>query len=101
VNPEVLVNIGVPAAEARHIKLRQGKGCPKCANTGYKGRIALYEVMPMTEEVREFILNGASAAEIKREAMRGGMLSLRQSGLTRLKEGVTTIEEVLRVTAAD
>jgi len=101
VNPEVLVNVGIPAAEARHVKVRQGKGCTKCAGTGYKGRIALYEVMPMYEEIREFILNGASAAEIKREAMRLGMASLRQSGLSRLKEGVTTIEEVLRVTAAD
>jgi type IV pilus assembly protein PilB len=101
VNPEVLVNVGIPATEARHIQVRQGKGCQRCANTGYKGRIALYEVMPMYDEIREFILNGASAAEIKREAMRLGMMSLRQSGLMRLKEGVTTIEDVLRVTAAD
>jgi type IV pilus assembly protein PilB len=101
VNPEILVNIGIPAAEARHVKVSQGKGCDKCANTGYKGRIALYEVMPMKEELREFVLNGASAAEIKREAIRLGMISLRASALKRLKEGVTTIEEVLRVTAAD
>jgi len=79
----------------------QGKGCNKCAGTGYKGRIALYEVMPMTEELREFVLNGASAAEIRREAVRRGMMTLRQSGLLRLKEGVTSLEEVLRVTAAD
>ena len=101
VNPEVLVNVGIPAAEARHIEVRQGKGCNKCAGTGYKGRIALYEVMPMYDEIRDFILNGASTAEIKREAMRLGMMTLRQSGLMRLKEGVTTVEEVLRVTAAD
>ena len=67
----------------------------------YKGRIALYEVMPMTEELREFVLNGASTAEIKREAIRQGMMTLRASGLLRLKEGLTTVEEVLRVTAAD
>ena len=101
VNPEVLVEVGVPAAEARHMKVRQGKGCARCSGTGYKGRIALYEVMPMSEELRDFVLNGASAAEIKREAVRLGMMSLRASGLMRLKEGVTTIEEVLRVTAAD
>lgn len=101
VNPEILVNIGIPAAEARHIKVLQGRGCTKCSGTGYKGRIALYEVMPMREELREFVLNGASAAEIKREAVRLGMMSLRASGLMRLKEGVTTVEEVLRVTAAD
>ncbi len=101
VNPEILVNIGVPAAEARHLKVKQGKGCPKCAGTGYKGRIALYEVMPMSEELREFVLNGASAAEIKREAIRLGMMTLRASGIMRLKEGMTTVEEILRVTAAD
>ena len=101
VDPEVLVNIGVPAAEAKHMKVQQGKGCQRCSNTGYKGRIALYEVMPMGEELREFVLNGASSAEIKREAVRLGMTSLRASGITRLKEGVTTVEEVLRVTAAD
>jgi len=101
VNPEILVNIGVPAAEAKHMKVRQGKGCQKCSNTGYKGRIALYEVMPMKEELREFVLNGASSAEIKREAARVGMMTLRASGIMRLKEGVTSVEEILRVTAAD
>lgn len=101
VSPEILVNIGIPAAEARLVKVKQGKGCEKCAGTGYKGRIALYEVMPMREELREFVLNGASSAEIKREAMRLGMLSLRQSGLLRLRDGTTTVEEVLRVTAND
>jgi type IV pilus assembly protein PilB len=101
INPEVLVNIGIPAAEARHIKVKQGKGCDTCAGTGYKGRIALYEVMPMSEELKEFVLNGASAAEIKREASRLGMMTLRASGLMRLKQGITTVEEVLRVTAAD
>ena len=101
VNPELLVNIGIPAAEARHVRVLQGKGCEQCTSTGYKGRIALYEVMPMYEEIREFVLNGASTAELKRECMRLGMLTLRASGLLRLKEGMTTIEEVLRVTAAD
>jgi type IV pilus assembly protein PilB len=101
VSPEVLVEIGIPAAEAAHVTVKQGKGCQKCSETGYKGRIALYEVMPMGEELRTFVLNGASAAEIKREAIKIGMTSLRQSAIARLKEGVTTIEEVLRVTAAD
>ena len=101
INPEILVNIGIPASEAMHIKVRQGKGCQKCASTGYKGRIALYEVMVMYDQIREFILNGASATEIKREAIRLGMMTLRSSALKRLKEGVTTIEEVLRVTVPD
>jgi type IV pilus assembly protein PilB len=100
-NPEILVNIGIPAAEARHLKVKQGKGCDRCAGTGYKGRVALYEVMPMTEELREFVLNGASTAELKREAIRLGMMSLRASALYRLREGTTSVEEVLRVTAAD
>ena len=101
VDPEILVNIGIPAAEANHISVRQGKGCPKCAGTGYKGRIAVYEVMPMKEELKELVLNGASAAELKREAVKLGMLSLRGSALNLLRQGVTTVEEILRVTAAD
>ncbi|HMO01640.1 MAG TPA: type IV-A pilus assembly ATPase PilB [Oligoflexia bacterium] len=101
VNPEILVNIGIPAAEARHMKVKEGKGCPECSNTGYRGRVALYEVMPMGEELREFVLNGASTAEIKKEAVRLGMMTLRASGLMRLKEGITSIEEVLRTTTND
>ena len=101
VSPEVLVGVGVPAAEAKHLAVYYGAGCTKCSNTGYKGRVALYECMAMTEELKDFVLNGASAAEIKRESIRQGMCTLRQSGLNFLKQGVTTIEEVLRVTAAD
>ena len=98
---DALVDVGIPAAEAKHVKVSQGKGCPKCSNTGYKGRVALYEAMPMTEELKDFVLNGASAAEIKREAVKQGMFTLRMSGIEKLKEGMTTIEEVLRTTAAD
>jgi type IV pilus assembly protein PilB len=101
VSPEILVNVGIAPAEAKHIKVKAGRGCETCSGTGYKGRIALYEVMPMHEAVREYILNGASTAELKRESVRIGMMTLRASGLLRLKEGVTTIEEVLRVTASD
>lgn len=101
INPEVLVNVGMAAEEARLTKIKQGNGCSKCSGTGYRGRIALYEVMPMREELRELVLNGASAAELKREALRRGMMSLRMSALVRLKEGITTLEEVLRVTAPD
>lgn len=100
-SPEVLLNVGLSEAEARHTQVFYGKGCPKCSSTGYKGRVALYECMLMTEEIKEFVLNGASSAEIKREAVRGGMETLRASGLRFLKEGTTTVEEVLRVTIAD
>ena len=66
-----------------------------CNDTGYKGRVGFYQVMPMLEPIRELILNGANTAEIKRESMRLGIKTMRQSGLTKLKEGVTSLEEVL------
>ena len=80
---------------------RQGKGCKVCNNTGYKGRVALYEVMLFHDELKDFVLNGASAVELKREAIRLGMQTLRMSGLIKHIEGVTTIEEVLRNTSQD
>ena len=79
----------------------KGKGCAACNDTGFKGRIALYEVMPFTETIKELVLNGASSAELKRAAINGGMKSLRMSGITKVAEGTTTVEEVLRVTMAD
>jgi len=97
----VLEHLGLSPVEAASTTVRHGKGCERCSGTGYKGRIALYEVMPLHEELREAILKGVSAAELKRTAIRLGMLTLRASALMRLKEGTTTIEEVLRVTAAD
>lgn len=98
---DVLISLGIPAVEVSNTKVFTGKGCKRCSNTGYRGRIALYECMPVTETLKEYILNGASAAEIKRQAIEEGMASLRMSGIAYLKEGVTTIEEVLRVTGAD
>jgi len=98
---DVLIDVGISAAEAAHTKVYHGVGCNKCSNTGYKGRIALYECLPITDEIKNFILHGASSIEIKTEAIKQGMSSLRMSGLSYLKEGVTTIEEILRVTAAD
>ena len=101
VSPQALMDIGVPEAEADGLTCYRGKGCEFCNGTGYKGRIALYEVMPMYEEIRELVLAGASAIDIKRMAMQLGMKTLRQSGLTKIKEGITTLEEVARVTMAD
>jgi type IV pilus assembly protein PilB len=80
---------------------RHGSGCPACGGTGFKGRVALYEVMPMTEELREQVLAGATALDLKRTAVHVGMMTLRQSGLLHVARGTTTIEEVLRVTMAD
>jgi len=98
---KALIAAGVPKDEAEGYVCYHGAGCPKCNGTGYKGRVGFYQVMPMLEEIRELILNGANTAEIKRESMRLGIKSMRQSGLTKLKEGVTSFEEVLRVTVAD
>ena len=100
-HPQLLIDLGVPPDEVKSFPVYKGKGCPICNNTGYKGRIGLYEVMPMKEEVRELILSRASTTEIKREAMRLGMKTLRQSGITKVKNGMTTIEEVLRSTIDD
>ena len=98
VAPEVLRELGW---SGEPITAYHGVGCPACAGTGYRGRVALYEVMPMSDELREQILGGVSALELKRTAIAGGMKTLRQSGLTKAAAGMTTIEEVLRVTAAD
>ncbi|MBI5026491.1 MAG: type IV-A pilus assembly ATPase PilB [Nitrospirae bacterium] len=96
-----LVKIGFTEEEAKTVKCFRGKGCPACGGTGYKGRIALYEVMPVKDEIKELILEGAAASEIKKSAVRLGMKTLRMSGLTKVSEGVTSIEEVLRVTFGD
>jgi type IV pilus assembly protein PilB len=98
---QALIDAGVPAADAPGIVCYRGTGCPKCSNTGYKGRVGFYQVMPMLEPIRELILNGANTAEIKAETMRLGIKTMRQSGLTKLAEGVTSFEEVLRVTVSD
>jgi len=97
---EVLEEIGFSPEEARKLKTYKGKGCPSCNDTGYKGRIGLYEVMEITDEIRELILIGASALELRKKSIEDGMVSLRESGLHKIRNGVTTIEEVLRETVA-
>ncbi len=98
---QALIDAGVSPEDAPSYVCMRGKGCPACNNTGYKGRVGFYQVMPMREEIKELILNGANTAEIKRESMRIGIKTMRQSGLTKLKEGVTSFEEVLRITVSD
>ncbi|MBJ6799269.1 type IV-A pilus assembly ATPase PilB [Geomonas propionica] len=98
---QALIDAGMAADQAPSVVCYRGTGCPKCSGTGYKGRVGFYQVMPMLEPIRELILNGANTAEIKRESMRLGVKTMRQSGLTKLMEGVTSFEEVLRVTVAD
>jgi type IV pilus assembly protein PilB len=101
VHPQLLIDLGIPPDEVKSFQVYKGKGCSICNNTGYKGRLGLYEVMPMKEEVKELVLSRASNSEIKKEAIRLGMKTLRQSGITKIKDGVTTIEEVLRSTIED
>ncbi len=96
-----LLKIGFPADEIGKFTCYKGAGCANCNNTGYRGRIALYEVMPVKDELKELILQGASGLDIKREAMRLGMLTLRQSGVRKVMEGVTSVEEILRVSFED
>jgi type IV pilus assembly protein PilB len=98
--PEALIEVGLSADEAKTIKTYKGKGCTTCNNTGYKGRIGLYEVMEITDELRELILIGASALELRKKAIDDGMITLRESGLYKIREGVTTVEEVVRETVA-
>lgn len=101
VAPETLLELGIREDELGTFKCYHGQGCVVCNNTGYRGRIALYEVMPMYEQIRELVLMGASAAEIKKESIRLGMLTLRRSGINKLKEGTTSVEEVIRSSAKD
>ena len=96
--PPALMQAGFSAEDAKKVVPNRGKGCDKCNNTGYKGRVGLYEVMEITEEIRELVLVGASALELRRKAVEEGMLTLRASGLRKVKDGVTTIEEIVRET---
>jgi type IV pilus assembly protein PilB len=97
---EALMEIGFSAEEAKSIKTYKGRGCPTCNDTGYKGRIGLYEVMEITDEIRELILIGASALELRKKSIEDGMITLRESGMQKVRSGVTTLEEVLRETVA-
>ncbi len=99
--PEALAKMGMTEEQIRKVTIMKGRGCNTCNNTGYKGRVALYEVMPFTDPLKELVLQGASAAELKTEMIRGGVQSLRMAGIQKIMEGVTTPEEVLRTTVDD
>jgi type IV pilus assembly protein PilB len=92
------VQAGFSQEDAGVVQPMKGKGCEKCNQTGYKGRVGLYEVMEIAEELRELILVGASGLELRRKAIDEGMITLRQSGLRKVKDGKTTVEEVVRET---
>ncbi|MBS3819600.1 type IV-A pilus assembly ATPase PilB [bacterium] len=101
ISPEALEDIGFSPEEAKKVKVYKPVGCSDCNNTGYKGRVALFEVMEVTKEIRDMILNRAGSKEIKKKAMEQGMFTLRQSGLFKIKDGITSVEEVLRETIKD
>jgi len=98
VQAQALLNIGYKKEEIGTFKVFKGRGCDKCNNTGYKGRVGLIEVMAIDDELRDMILSGGSAIDIKRRAVENGMITLRRSGLIKIKEGITTVEEVVRET---
>nr|BFD67414.1 type IV-A pilus assembly ATPase PilB [Bdellovibrio sp. HAGR004] len=98
---QTLLNLGVPQAEVGDYKLMRGKGCANCNNTGIKGRLAIYELLSMSEKMKEAILKGASTGQLRYLAREQGMRTLRRSALLKLKRGVTTIEEVLNASVKD
>ena len=93
-----MLDAGFTPEEAKTVVPKKGRGCGTCNSSGYKGRAGLYEVMEVDEEVRELILVGASATELKKKAIERGMITLRRSGLRKVMDGVTTLEEVARET---
>lgn len=99
--PQALMEIGYSEEDARNIVIYKGRGCQNCNNSGYKGRIALYEVLDVTDDIKELVLVGASALEIRRKALEMGMITLRTSGLIKIKNGITSIEEVVRETMSN
>jgi len=98
---DALLSAGVSEAQIGKFEVFKGRGCAVCNDTGYKGRIGVYQVMPMFEPIKEMVLSGANTAEIKQESMRLGIKTMRQSALTKMMEGMTTLEEVLRCTIGD
>ncbi len=100
VTPETLRILELPESELGKVKICEGRGCVECNNTGFSGRTGIFEVMPISSEIERMIISKASSAEIKQQAVAEGMLTLRAAALEKLKEGITTVREVLAVTAA-
>jgi type IV pilus assembly protein PilB len=96
--PKTLIDVGFKPDEVGQFKLFKGRGCGVCNGTGYKGRVGLYEVMEISEGIREIIMSGGTSLDIKKKAIEEGMLTLRMSGLEKIRQGITTVEEVLRET---
>lgn len=101
VTPEVLVSCGISPASAAKLTVYKGKGCNTCNNTGYKGRVAIYEVLEMTPAIKEVLLRGGSVDEIKKQAIKDGMKTLRMTALTKVAQGLTTLDEAVGNSASD
>ncbi len=101
IDPQVLLDLGCTEEQAAAGRVVKGEGCSTCNGTGYKGRVALYEVMRFHDELKEMVLQGASTAELKVAAIKKGMITLRVAGIEKVLDGVTTPEEILRVTMSD
>jgi len=101
VPPQVLVNLGFSPEDAKTIVPVKGKGCMTCSETGYKGRVALYECLVIRENVKEAILQGASVIELRDIGRKNGMKTLREAGLQKIREGMTSLEEIMRVTTGN
>lgn len=101
VKPQVLINLGVDENELKDFKVYQGRGCNNCNNTGIRGRLAIFEIMKMTDKIKEAILSGANSAQIRALARQEGMRTLRRSALLKLKRGETTIQEVMNSSVKD
>ena len=99
INPQMLLDIGITAEEIKGAVFHKGKGCTVCSNTGYKGRVGLYEVMPITPEIRDMILNRVAVTTIRDKAVEQGMMTLRMDAWGKVKQGMTTVEEMIRETA--
>jgi type IV pilus assembly protein PilB len=97
-SPQILIQVGFAPDEVKALKIKRGRGCENCKNTGYRGRIGLFEVLLFSDEIRDMILSGASSIELKRRAIEEGMVTLRNGGLQKVRDGITSLEEVLRET---
>jgi type IV pilus assembly protein PilB len=97
---EELHALSVPAAEAQRLTFFKGQGCDACSGSGYKGRQGLYEVMALTSALRRLVLRGGSTEELREQAVKDGMLTLRMDGMLKVKRGITTLDEVVKETAA-
>jgi type IV pilus assembly protein PilB len=93
-----LIDAGLPEAELAGVKTMKGRGCDRCVGTGYKGRVGLFEIMEITDSIRELILRNATMAELRDHAISEGMTTLRLSGLLKVRDGMTTLDEVVRET---